>query len=201
MARGNPANRLAIKARHIVVRHPTGSAGSDELLDDLGDWFDRQEVKVVGLVEAHRVGKGGTARELPSARPFLDGGCQRHAMALGCLLAVTEQFHVALGDLVDGTRAVRQPDARLLGDHPRLVHRGEDPSSSSPAFLPSHRMVGVAIRAVDRVDADRSQSSSDFDDLVGAFLLPGHRPGLSSQLVWNSVWKAVALFGLRFTSR
>jgi hypothetical protein len=52
----------------------------------------------------------------------------------------------------------------------------------------------------DRVDPDHRQSVADLDDLVAAFLLPGHRPGLSSQLVWNSLWKAVALFRLRFTS-
>ena len=72
--------------------------------------------------------------------------------------------------------------------------QGVDPRSSPATFLPCHRVVGVAVGAVDRVDPDLCQSVADLDDFVAAFLLPGYRPALSSQVCWNACWRILGRF-------
>jgi len=149
----------------------------------------REQVSTVCRVEADGIRERDASSGAPCARPFLDGGCQRHSEFRGSALAVAKDVEVPAGRLAGIGETIDEPNGHLLADHLGLVHAGEAAGSSSAALLPCEGELPVSIFSVNRVDPDLGRTCSYFHDCTASFAFLGHRTRLPRQLVWNCVWK------------
>ena len=171
---------------------PAGTASRHERADDrrrrgrMAHWRTRGSSRSCLSLRSIRItGIMG----LPCAGPFVHGGGKTNAVFPCHLLAVAKQVDVAAGRLIGGRPTIGQPDADLLANHPRFVHRGEAAGLAPASLLPCQRELGITVPTVHRVDLDPRGTVADFHDTATAFAFPGHRTRLSSQLVRNSVRK------------
>ena len=158
---GGKLRQITAGGGNIDRTHAPRLKGDDELVCHLGRRAFRESVGPVGGVEPHSIGERHLGSGYSGSRPLLHCRHQRDVKRPHQVLAVLEDFDVAVSRLLASCQSVREANADLLRDQFRLTEISKASCSPPASLVPAHVVLLVAILANERVDLHGGRTFAD----------------------------------------